>query len=57
MSRDPADRRRMPIGVNMGAIGFDRARRRECGVPRLSGGLVKHLAETLNGNYSYAMAA
>ena len=31
-----------------GAIGFDRASGKDCGVPRLSGGLVKHLAKNLN---------
>jgi len=40
-----------------GAIGFDRARRRVCGVSRMSVGLVNHPAITLHGNYSYAMAA
>lgn len=41
-----------------GAIGFDRACRRKCGVPRLLGGLVKHLAKKVTGNdYTYAMAA
>ena len=46
-----------PAGASSGAIGFDRARQRKRGMPRLSGGLVKHLAKPLYGNYSYAMAA
>ena len=35
------------VGNASGAIGFDRARQRIGGVPRLSGGLVKHLAKNL----------